>query len=264
MERVLLAGTLLGATAVPAFAGITCNLTDQRGNALTYSFTRGGHGYTNEIVVRRNGETISNGGPMWTRTFDRARRTLTLQQGDWSIVYDSDTGHDRAALFHNANVAANGVCDPDYAVDAPVVATAPVQDSTTAPGTTLADSGFGVPLIADNAGLHIAVKLGPMTYSMIVDTGATFGSVSETIAESLIASGLADSGRGMTSVLADGSEHQVRTVVVHSIEIGGRTASNIEFGVESNNNAVMLFGMNALNQFGKFTIDVQNNRLVFG
>jgi hypothetical protein len=52
-------------------------LDRQRGNTLTYSFTRSGHGYTNEIVVRRNGATISNGGPMWTRTFDRARRTLT-------------------------------------------------------------------------------------------------------------------------------------------------------------------------------------------
>ena len=84
MERVALAAALLGATALPAFAGITCSLNDERGNTLTYSFTHGGHGYTNETVVRRNGEMISNGGPMWTRTYDRARKTLTLRQSDWS------------------------------------------------------------------------------------------------------------------------------------------------------------------------------------
>ena len=92
------------ALAHPASAGITCNLTDQRGNALQYSFARGGHGYTNETVVKRNGVILSNGGPMWTRSSNSAERTMTLQQGDWSLVYEAkpnDTDISRAALFIN-------------------------------------------------------------------------------------------------------------------------------------------------------------------
>jgi hypothetical protein len=55
MKRMLFIGTAVVALAAPAHAGITCNLTDQRGNTLQYSFAHGGHGYTNEVVVRRNG-----------------------------------------------------------------------------------------------------------------------------------------------------------------------------------------------------------------
>jgi len=264
MKKYLLASALLGGATLPALAGITCNMTDQRGNTLTYSFAHGGHGYTNEIVVRRHGETISNGGPMWTRTFDRAGRTLTLRQSDWSIVYPSVTGYDRATLFHNDNAVAAGVCDPDYTVDTSVVAGTPTHNPPTyTPSTAPSYGGFDVPLLVDNMGLHIDVTLGPMVYNMIVDTGATYGSITATIAESLVASGLADWGTGMTSVLADGSEHQLRTVVVHSVEVGGRYASNVDFSVTQNNNAQMLFGMNALNQFGKFTVDASNSRIMF-
>src|SRR4029077_13873877 len=105
MKTLLLAASIV-ALSTAAHAGMSCNLTDQRGNVLQYSFAHGGHGYTNEIVVKRNGTVISNGGPMWARSFNRAQRTMTLEQAGWSIVYeakpnDSDTS--QAALFHNAN-----------------------------------------------------------------------------------------------------------------------------------------------------------------
>jgi hypothetical protein len=116
--------------ATAANARITCNLTDQQGNALTYSFAHGWHGGTTEIVVKRNGAVVSNGGPTWNRTWDRPAHKLVLQQDGWSIVYDSDTGHDQAELFHGRNSVATGVCDPDYSIDspqAPVEASAPQQ-----------------------------------------------------------------------------------------------------------------------------------------
>ena len=110
------------ALAHPASAGITCNLTDQRGNALQYSFARGGHGYTNETGVKRNGVILSNGGPMWTRSSNSAERSMTLQQGDWSLVYEAkpnDTEISRAALFINTMKKAAGTCVADYSVDTP-------------------------------------------------------------------------------------------------------------------------------------------------
>jgi hypothetical protein len=62
MHRILVAAVPLGGSVLPGAAGITCNLTDQRSNVLQYSFTRGGHGYTNEVAMRRNRGTVSNGG----------------------------------------------------------------------------------------------------------------------------------------------------------------------------------------------------------
>jgi hypothetical protein len=115
------------------------------------------------------------------------------------------------------------------------------------------DGGFSVPLRTDNSGLHMKVKLGPMVYDMIVDTGATIGAVTATIAESLVASGLADWGQ----------ERQGRTVIVHSVQVGGRTANNVRFGITENNNAVMLLGINTLSRFGAFTVDLANSRLRF-
>jgi hypothetical protein len=91
--------------------GISCSLTDSRGNTLQYSFARGGHGYTNETVVKRNGATISTGGPMWTRVADKVAKIETLRQGDWSISYPWDVNAGRATLRHNDNIVASGVCD---------------------------------------------------------------------------------------------------------------------------------------------------------
>jgi hypothetical protein len=115
--------------ASQAHAGITCNLTDQKGNTLTYSFDRGGSGYADEVRVARNGSTVSNGGVTWSRTTDRDAKSETLWQGDgWSIAYPWDVTKSRAALRHNGNLVAAGVCDVDNSIDtpqAPVEANAP-------------------------------------------------------------------------------------------------------------------------------------------
>jgi len=132
MLRVSALASIAMFAATAANAGITCNLTDNGGNTLTYLFAKGWHGGTTEIAVRRNGQTVSNGGPAWTRTTDRASGAMTLSQDGWSIVYQGDSAHnrDRAALYHGGNLIATGVCDPDYSIDspqAPVEASAPRQ-----------------------------------------------------------------------------------------------------------------------------------------
>ena len=100
MKRVVLAAALLGATALPAFAGITCNMTDQRGNTLTYSFGRGGDGIAPEIAVSRNGTILGTGGPSWTRVSDKAQESNTLWQGEWSIAYPWDATKGVLVLRH--------------------------------------------------------------------------------------------------------------------------------------------------------------------
>jgi hypothetical protein len=131
--------------ASQAHAGITCNLTDQKGNALAYSFDHGGSGYANEVRVARNGSTVSNGGVTWSRTTDRDAKSETLWQGDgWSIAYPWDVTKSRAALRHNGNLVATGVCDVDYSIDtpqAPVEANAPSAPQPAPTGTEGAAPG---------------------------------------------------------------------------------------------------------------------------
>jgi hypothetical protein len=130
MERVFTTAAGLAAIgallfAAPANAGITCTLIDQKGHTLTYSFARGGEGFTNETLVKRDNLILSNGGPVWTRVTDREERSETLWQGDWSIAYPWEVNRGRAVLRQRNSVIASGACVPDYSADAPVVVQAP-------------------------------------------------------------------------------------------------------------------------------------------
>jgi predicted aspartyl protease len=269
MKGLLLAASIV-ALSTAAHAGITCNLTDQRGNALQYSFAHGGHGYTNEIVVRRNGATISNGGPMWTRAFDRARRTLTLQQADWSIVYDSDTGHDQAALFHNANQVATGVCDPDYAVDAP---SAPIEASTPAPtypapAAAPTNGGDAVGILTDGTRAFVTVHFGSdnnWRADMLIDTGANVMSIGTALANNLVQHGDAHyTGDTTQSLIANGATVTQSVLMIDRVTIGRHTLYNIPAAVTQGSDVTLLLPFQVLNQMGRFTIDTRDNLLVFG
>ena len=63
--KLLLAGAAAAGLALahPVSAGAACILADQHGNARQYSVDRGGHGYTDESVVKRNGLTLGERRP---------------------------------------------------------------------------------------------------------------------------------------------------------------------------------------------------------
>ena len=120
MKTAFIGAALACVLATPAFAGITCNLTDTRGNVLQYSFARGWEGGTNELRVLRNNIVLSNGGPVWSRFYNRARDKLVLQQGNYSLAYDvRSDGLSPAGLFLGNNPIAMGTCGPDYSLDGP-------------------------------------------------------------------------------------------------------------------------------------------------
>jgi Aspartyl protease len=257
--RLLLAAASFAALTTAAQAGMTCNLTDQHNNALTYSFAHGGRGYTNETAVLRNGQPISNGGPMWNRTFDREARAITLTQGDWSIVYPLSQGQTPAALWHNANVVANGVCAPDYAAD---------SAATVAP----APASFGedsVGIISDGVQAMTSVKLGAQTVMMTIDTGATHMMISSSVANRLVADNQADEGAMMNVVVADGRTVSERALVIHRVQIGRHVLLNVNATVAPDDGSSSNFGdgllpFTVLNQVGRFAIDTTSNKLIFG
>jgi hypothetical protein len=52
-------------------------------------------------------------------------------------------------------------------------------------------------------------------------------------------------------------------IIIHQIALGTHVATNVRAVINAND-ADMLLSLPALNQMGKFTIDIPNSRLVFG
>ena len=207
MKRVVLAAALLGATALPAFAGITCNMTDQRGNPLTYSFGRGGDGIAPEIAVSRNGTILGTGGPSWTRVSDKAQESNTLWQDEWSIAYPWDASKGVSVLRHNNNIVARGACIADYAVDTPAPASppapsyAPPPAAVYAPPPQAASNQVFIPLNSASSARSQAVNVtvGSIPVSMLIDSGCNSMALSPALADQLIAQGEAPSpGRSIS------------------------------------------------------------------
>jgi clan AA aspartic protease (TIGR02281 family) len=259
------------ALAHPASAGITCNLTDQRGNALQYSFARGGHGYTNETGVKRNGVILSNGGPMWTRSSNSAERTMTLQQGDWSLVYEAkpnDTDISRAALFINTTQKAAGTCVADYSADTPYTPSNVASAPTPAPSYTAQAPSTGGPdavgiITLGGKGAAVQVMLGSTEVPMLIDTGATSILVNPSIAATLVNAGEATWGDATMTEVADGSKVPTRNLTIRQLRIGKHVLYNVPAMVNATDTE-MLLGFPVLNQMGRFTIDTTSHLLTFG
>jgi predicted aspartyl protease len=123
---------------------------------------------------------------------------------------------------------------------------------------------FTVPIVQNGTRAYVAVEMGNIQPAqMLIDTGCTSMTVSEVIANDLLAHGEAEVLPDGQVQFADGSEHAVRQARIHQIRIGGRTLNDVVAGVTPNG-ADMLLGFPVLNQWGRFTVDTQNNQLVFG
>jgi hypothetical protein len=256
---------LCGAAVAVAFgagqahAAITCNLTDRQGHALQYSFTRGGDGYVNEIVVKRNGAVVSNGGPMWTRVSNNAQQSMTLRQGDWSIAYPWDSTKGASALRHNNNLVATGICYADYSVDAP----APAPTYTPPPAPIYQASNNAVSYTMDDGGgMIVAALLGDTPTNVLVDTGSSGSAVTERLASALLASGDAvDTGRSVRVTMADGSVHEERIISIRSVQVGSHRLAGVVATVSPG--AINIIGLSELQRLGTMTIDSINRQIVF-
>ena len=265
MKKLLFATSIV-ALSTAAHAGITCNLTDQQGNALQYSFARGGHGYTNETVVKRNGAILSNGGPTWTRTYDSRARTMTLQQSGWSLVYEAKPNNSdvsQAALFAPSSIRkATGTCVANYSTDSPSeVASTPAPAPSYDPPPAAPVAGDDVPFIhIPDMGNVVTVLVGGHSLPMLIDTGASMSKIPPELANQLIAEGHAREVEGADVRLADGSTRHVRMVAIDTLTIGNHTRSQIWVGVGDGS---ALLGEPVLSAIGRYTIDSARGVLTF-
>jgi hypothetical protein len=134
---------------------------------------------------------------------------MTLQQGNWSLVYEAkpnDTDISRAALFINTTQKAAGTCVADYSVDTPYtppdVAPAPAP-SYAAPAPSRSNP---VGIITGSHGAAVEVMLGSPPALMQIDTGASMTSLTAKAAHELLDAGEAHySGESHLFTMANGS-----------------------------------------------------------
>jgi clan AA aspartic protease (TIGR02281 family) len=159
--------------------------------------------------------------------------------------------------------------DPSQPVTAPepaptfADAPAPVPAVTTivpAPPSSTIDK---VPITFGKGGAYVAVSIGTMPATMLVDTGATGMTVSETIADWLVANGQATNGSIDHVTLAGGVQKDFRSVDIDSVAVGGHVVRNVHAGVVPDG-ADMLLGLGVLAQVSpKFTVNVATSTLDF-
>jgi hypothetical protein len=104
---------------------------------------------------------------------------------------------------------------------------------------------------------------GPWPQRVLIDTSTTNLTVTEPLAERLLAQGFAREGPGVTVTLADGSERDRRTIIIDTVTIGSHVLRDVHAGV-SPDGADMVLGLPVLNQIGHVTIDIANHKLIFG
>jgi clan AA aspartic protease (TIGR02281 family) len=121
-----------------------------------------------------------------------------------------------------------------------------------------------VTLYPDHEGsaLYAYIDIGPWTERVLLDTGATNLTVTQPLAERLLAKGFAHEGPWVTTTLADGSEREGRTVIIDSVTIGRHVLRDVRAGV-TRDGADMLLGLPLLSRIGRFTIDSLNHKLIF-
>lgn len=141
----------------------------------------------------------------------------------------------------------------------------PLQPPAPLPDPAPPLGGDAVMLYPDHDGraMYAYVDIGPWPQRVLIDTGATSLTVTEPLAQRLLAQGFAHEGPEVTTTLADGSEREERTVLIDSVTIGSHVLRDVRAGVTPDG-ADMLLGLPVLNQIGPFKIDSANHKLTFG
>ena len=129
----------------------------------------------------------------------------------------------------------------------------------------VAQNPGSVPLYSDDNGhsQRLMVTLGSETVNMLLDTGASELSVTQSVAYTLVSNGEAIWGPSVEVTLADGSSHMERVILIGRVMLGGLTITRVPASVASEG-GMMLLGMGVLRRFGRFTIDVANSQLILG
>lgn len=159
---------------------------------------------------------------------------------------------------------------PSIKQDPPPVATAPAPTPrhdddnyvATAP-VTVATTARILPITMDHDRATAAILVRSTPVTMLIDTGANEMSVTEAVANTLIANHEAVEDQPSHITFADGSTKDERTIKINTVTVAGRQVHGVYAGVTPNN-ASMLLSLDVLNQVGsKFSIDRAKSEMAF-
>jgi hypothetical protein len=106
------------------------------------------------------------------------------------------------------------------------------------------------------------VAVGGWVMNALVDTGCSWPlSLSQHIADALVAKGEAFRAGSSASTLADGSSKDVEIIMIRTIDVEGHVLHEVEAAVSESAFAPTLLGLGALKRIGKFNI--ANGRITF-
>ena len=176
-------------------------------------------------------------------------------------LYDNARGG--RLVMHSVSLCAfDGASEPVSATLPPMA-----QPGANAAPATVASraSEDSVGIVSNGRAAVVEVALGGLASDvpMLIDTGATEMSVTNTLADELIIKGDAEATSDGTFILANGQTDQGRRIVIHTMRVGPHVLNDI-VAVVVPDSAEMLLPFPVLNLIGRFTIDTANNKLIFG
>jgi gag-polyprotein putative aspartyl protease len=142
------------------------------------------------------------------------------------------------------------------------------HDQTTAPIAPIASPPVATPLGSapltfTGMGANVAVSVGTMPVTMVVDTGAQTITVTETVANWLVSNGQATKETGDKYTLAGGGQKEFESVEINTINVAGHELHKVHANVVPDG-ATMLLGLPILAQLTpKVAIDFTNAMMTF-
>jgi clan AA aspartic protease (TIGR02281 family) len=173
---------------------------------------------------------------------------LTIDKQSDGLVYEEflyDRGHSDQLIMHSQTN-----CAPTTTV----FQSTPPTLQPSAPASISRGNSVPIYFERDGRAVFVDVTLGSQPAHLLIDTGSTNVTVSESLAEELLSRGEADEAPSAQVQLADGSTTTARNIYVHTLKIGDNVLRNVRAGVTPDG-ADMLLGFPVLNQIGRFTVD---------
>jgi hypothetical protein len=206
--------------------------------------------------------TSENGLPTYREwLYDEKKGNQLIMQSVASCAFDG-AGQQTASPV--ANVAPPIQHVPGFVEPSP-------QPSAGGPQPTGSSSGFAVALndIPGSANVqyvNVTMGNGSVVYHMTLDTGCSQMSISNALADWMLANGHATFIRNVQSTLADGSHPTSRLISIDQISLEGHVLTDVSAtdGAPDQADGSMLLGIGVLKRFGKFSIDTAGHQLVLG
>jgi hypothetical protein len=185
--------------------------------------------------------------------------------GDGKLAWSIGDRHGEMNCHQMTNLKPSWWVEPAPTVYDPQVKPAP----TVAPAPATDDpqgkpSPEHVPFLYAQGGLNVAASLGGYPATMVVDTGASSMTVTETLANQLVNKGQATfTGQAADMVLADNSKRSLREISVNTLTVGTRTIQKVH-GLVTPDGSGMLLGITVLARLApRFAIDTVASTLDF-